>query len=146
MKTDDELYEVTNDVMGLEPGTTYHYRLVATNSTGTGQGNDLTFTAPHDATPRVQTGAGSRTTSATAKIEGRVNPLGRKSTFYFEYGTDTNYGATTPATYCGRQLVPRTVFVNLTGLQPDTQYHYRLVAANDTGKSYGADATVETLP
>jgi hypothetical protein len=31
-------------IAGLQPGTTYHYRIVATNSTGTAAGSDRTFT------------------------------------------------------------------------------------------------------
>jgi hypothetical protein len=31
-------------VSGLEPGTTYHYRIVASNSWGTTDGEDVTFT------------------------------------------------------------------------------------------------------
>jgi hypothetical protein len=45
---------------GLQPGTTYHYRLVATNSAGTTEGEDRTFTtlttgqvAPHRAYEQV---------------------------------------------------------------------------------------------
>jgi len=34
----------TADVTGLTPSTTYHFRLVATNSAGTSVGNDMTFT------------------------------------------------------------------------------------------------------
>lgn len=34
----------TETLKGLQPGTTYHYRLVATNAAGTGFGEDLTFT------------------------------------------------------------------------------------------------------
>jgi hypothetical protein len=37
---------------GLSPGVTYHYRAYATNSAGTGYGNDLTVTTPL-ITPRV---------------------------------------------------------------------------------------------
>src|SRR6478672_11531863 len=37
---------VTADVTGLAPSTTYHYRLVATNPSGTVNGADATFTTP----------------------------------------------------------------------------------------------------
>jgi hypothetical protein len=36
--------DVSADITGLTPGTTYHFRLVATNPSGTDQGNDATFT------------------------------------------------------------------------------------------------------
>jgi hypothetical protein len=37
---------VSRGVTGLLPGTTYHYRIVASNSGGTSQGADRTFTTP----------------------------------------------------------------------------------------------------
>lgn len=44
------------DLAGLQPGTTYHYRVVATNGAGTVQGEDRTFTT---ATPPVDGGGGT---------------------------------------------------------------------------------------
>jgi len=43
--TDDTSHAVTANVSGLTPGATYHYRLAATNATGTTYGADQTFTA-----------------------------------------------------------------------------------------------------
>jgi DNA-binding beta-propeller fold protein YncE len=37
---------VSREIAGLQPGTTYHYRVVATNSEGTTEGPDKTFTTP----------------------------------------------------------------------------------------------------
>jgi hypothetical protein len=37
---------VDANLTGLSPSTTYHYRLVATNGSGTTNGNDATFTTP----------------------------------------------------------------------------------------------------
>jgi len=37
---------VSRVIAGLQPGTTYHYRLVATNDAGTTSGDDATFTTP----------------------------------------------------------------------------------------------------
>ncbi len=39
---------VESDLTGLTPGTTYHYRVVATNSVGTVTSNDVQFLAPLD--------------------------------------------------------------------------------------------------
>lgn len=39
--------DVSADVTGLKPKTTYHYRLVATNASGTTDGTDQTFTTSH---------------------------------------------------------------------------------------------------
>ncbi len=38
--------EVSEKIEGLQPGTTYHFRLVATNAKGTTAGGDQTFTTP----------------------------------------------------------------------------------------------------
>ncbi len=38
--------KVSQYITGLSPGTTYHYRVVAANATGTTNGNDHTFTTP----------------------------------------------------------------------------------------------------
>jgi hypothetical protein len=47
--------EVGKSVLGLEPSTTYHFRIVATNSSGTSDGADKTFTtlAPPPSLPEV---------------------------------------------------------------------------------------------
>jgi hypothetical protein len=37
---------VSQEIAGLQPGTTYHYRVLATNSEGTTEGPDKTFTTP----------------------------------------------------------------------------------------------------
>ncbi|MCH8148267.1 MAG: hypothetical protein IH987_09790, partial [Planctomycetes bacterium] len=141
---DDDLYFVNTDIKNLEGGKTYHYRLVAVNRAGTRHGEDRKFTVPADRKPRVKTGAASRITTTTAKIEGRLNPLGLRSHFHFEYGLDHNYGSKTPIGYGGLQITPRTGFATLTDLRPGTMYHYRLVASNREEISYGNDATLTT--
>ncbi len=46
---------VATDLSGLKPSTTYHYRLVASNSDGTSNGADSTFTTHRDSTvPRIR--------------------------------------------------------------------------------------------
>jgi len=144
MLPDDDLYHVNTDIRNLQPGKTYHYRLVASNSAGTVHGKDRTITVPADEKPRVSTRSATRITASSAKIEGRLNPLGLPTQFYFEYGTDRNYGKKSPPTHGGLQITPRTVFANLNGLEPGTKCHFRLVAVNQRGTSFGADATFQT--
>jgi hypothetical protein len=44
---------VHQEIFGLSPNTTYHYRLVATSSAGTSDGADQTLTTPSTATSQV---------------------------------------------------------------------------------------------
>jgi hypothetical protein len=118
--------------------------LVAVNDAGIVVGDDQVITLPADARPQVITGGASCVEADVAKVEGRLNPLGQRTEFYFEYGPDANYGQRTSAQYGGLQITPRTVFAAITGLKPNTEYHYRLVATNDVGAAHGADAPFRT--
>lgn len=152
MQTDDDWYHVNCDISDLTPGQTYHYRLVATSAAGTTAGEEQTFQMPADTKPHVITGAASRIQDNSAKVEGRLNPLGHRTQFYFEYGLDAQYGQKTVPEYGGQRpevflapmITPRTVFAVLSGLKPGTVYHYRLVGVNKTGTTHGADATFKT--
>jgi hypothetical protein len=144
MLPEDEDNNVNLDVKGLAAGTTYHYRLVAQNKSGTTHGADRTFTVPADAKPLVESRPAQRITATGATLVGRLTPLGRDTQFYFEYGTDTTYGMKTPMTYGGHMIVPRSAFATVSGLKPQTTYHYRLVATNDKGKTEGPDGSFTT--
>jgi hypothetical protein len=85
-----------------------------------------------------------RITPTTAQVQGRLNPLGLRTEFYFEYGPDARYGLKTPKTYGGLQITPRLAFANLSRLQPAMKYHYRLVGVNEQGTAFGADALFQT--
>jgi hypothetical protein len=144
MSTDDDDYFVNTDVEGLKAGATYHYRLVAINEKGTIRGEDRTFTLPATRKPVVDTGRATRITRGSAKVDGRVNPLGEAAQFYIEYGPDTKYGTKTALGWAGQQAAPRQVFAELKGLKPETTYHYRVGATNASGTGHGADATFRT--
>jgi hypothetical protein len=144
MLPDDDLYHVNTDITDLKPGTTYHYRLVATSSAGTTRGPDQTFTTPATKRPLAETGPASRITATSAKLEGRLNALGEATTFYFEYGTDTKYGSQTAPASGGMQITPRTAFGHVMNLKPGTTYHYRLVATSAQGTTRGVERTFRT--
>ena len=144
MQSDDDLYYVNLDLEGLEPGETYHYRLVASNDEGTGYGEERTYTLPATRKPTAVTTEATKITASTARLEGRFNPLGVRAEFYFEYGTSPSYGSRSPSRDGGLQITPRTAFERLTDLEPGKIYHYRLVASNEEGITYGEDATFAT--
>jgi hypothetical protein len=144
MATDDDWYEVSQDVEGVAPGETVHYRFVTTTAVGTVEGPDMTFTVPDGSLPEVVTGPASRISGSTAKVEGRLNPLGHLTRYYFEFGEDESYGKMVPGPfpyswYGGTGFLPRTVAVELTGLVSG-QYHYRLVATTESETAFGEDA------
>ncbi|MCW3027567.1 MAG: hypothetical protein JWN81_778 [Solirubrobacterales bacterium] len=112
----------------------------------TERGNDKVAVFTEVTLPDVTTGPGSgRETVAT--LSGTVNPEGEPTTSCeFEYGTTTSYGHTAPcASSPGAGSKPVAVSAELTGLQPRTVYHYRLVAANSNGAGHGSDQTFTTL-
>src|SRR4051794_9969465 len=79
-----------------------------------------------------------------ATAHGTVNPRGQETTYYFEYGPTTAYGTQTPPTSAGAGNRVVKTAKELTGLEPQTSYHYRLVARNASGTANGADRTFNT--
>jgi hypothetical protein len=82
--------------------------------------------------------------TSSAQLQGGVYPNGTDTTYWWEYGTTTSYGQRTPAIDVGAGTAPVSVTDALSGLQPSTTYHYRLVAQNGDGTDYGYDFTLTT--
>ncbi len=137
---------VDETIADLTPGTTYHYRLVAQNPSGTSYGSDRTFTttAISVSMPTASTGSASDVTENTAILSGTINPQGAETKFRFEYGTDTSYGSATPWFAAGNGTSELSVNATITGLTPSTTYHFRIVAENSAGTVTGDDATFTT--
>jgi hypothetical protein len=142
---------VSATVMGLQPGTTYHYRITANSAEGTAVGTDKTFTTagtPPPPPPSVTTEATSGVTTHTATLEATVNPNGLDTHYYFEYGTNpTLFEADAPAlpgNDAGSGTSPVHEKVEVTGLEQHTTYYYRVVASNATGTSYSTEKAVKT--
>jgi hypothetical protein len=128
----------------LAPGTAYHYRLVATNGSGTTDGADQTFTTTAAALPVVATGAAGQVTGKSASVSGTLTSNGSRTTYTFQYGTTTAYGLHTRVQDAGPNASNSTVSAQLGRLAPGTAYHYRLVATNDAGTAAGSDGTFTT--
>ncbi|MDY6953863.1 MAG: choice-of-anchor U domain-containing protein, partial [Thermodesulfobacteriota bacterium] len=97
------------------------------------------------AVPTVTTEAASSVASNSAQLNGAINPNGESTTHYFEYGTTSSYGSTTPVLgVVGSGTSPVSVNADITGLDKTTTYHFRLVAENVKGTVEGVDMTFTT--
>ncbi len=138
----------TGSATGLLPNTTYHFRIVGTSTAGSITGDDQTLTtdpAPPtlDGTPAFV----SVITTTGVTLNATLNPNSSDTSFHFEYGPDTSYGTSSPATDAGAGAADQSVTADLTGLTAGTTYHYRLVADNGTGGvQHGADGVFSTAP
>jgi hypothetical protein len=158
-QTDDDWYGVTTDIADRAPGKTYHWRLAAQSAAGVVYSNDATFTIPESPPrPWVQTLAPSRLARGTATFEGRIAPLGSKTTYYFEYGPAKPGGSApdqadrmrTPGSdygdhYAGLENTPRTITNAVAGLNRAATYYVWLVATNRNGRTVGDPVTGVTF-
>jgi len=143
---------------GLAAGTTYYFRLVASNALGTTFGTVRSFMTPGTPqAPSVVTQPATSVANASADLHGQVNPRAQSTAYTFEYtrspggsqgagGTTTSFGAITPVVALDDANVPEDVSASLAGLAQDTRYYFRVVATNATGTSAGAVQSFETGP
>jgi hypothetical protein len=145
-------------ISGLQPRTTYYYRVVATNGAGNKEGPVQSFTTL--AVPIVTTGAAQQITRTTAQASGTVNPGGTATVEHIAYIDQESYEAAVKAgaenPYAGGHVTPNvevgsdfsahdietTQFGELT---PGTTYHFAVVAANAVGTTIGPDMTFTSL-
>jgi NHL repeat len=144
----------------LAPDTLYHYRLLAINSLNLGAlgfgtpacgapggtpaaSTDATFTTTQIPPPSATTGPATEITPNTATLTGTINTHGTPTTLEFDLGTDTTYGARIFAN-ASTSTEPQTYTVTIQALQPANTYHYRIVAHNPYGTTYGEDQTLTT--
>jgi sugar lactone lactonase YvrE len=99
-----------------------------------------------DGAPRAATGETGAITVDGATVAGQVDPRGNDTQVVFDYGTTDAYGQTAAAGSVGAAARPTGVQAQLTGLAPNTTYHYRARATNALGEVAGADRTFTTLP
>lgn len=142
---------VSVPLTGLKIGTTYHYRLVASNSAPPiTTSADQTFTtvppAPVDASFVTDV------SSTGVVLHASINPLGNDTHFYFQYGTQScaaNPGACTnipvpPGADIGAGEADVAQEQAIGGLAPDTTYYYRVIDSNALGSTEGPEHTFKT--
>jgi alpha-tubulin suppressor-like RCC1 family protein len=136
--------ERSKAISGLEAGHTYHFRIVATNSVGTTQGEDQVFTTVKP--PAATTEAATSVKSTSATLNASVNPEGLETTYQFEYGETISYGFKVPASpkSVGSGTANVAVSEAIKGLEGGTTYHYRVVATSEAGTTIGKDSKFTT--
>ena len=99
------------------------------------------------AAPTVTTNAATSITTSNAVLNGTVNANDSSTTVTFEYGPTITYGSTvtaTPSPVTGNTNT--AVSFSLSGLSPNTLYHFRVVGQNTVDTTNGNDLTFTTLP
>jgi DNA-binding beta-propeller fold protein YncE/phosphodiesterase/alkaline phosphatase D-like protein len=137
--------KVSESLSGLQPNTTYYYRLVGEAIDGPKYGAIAHFTTLAPA-PTVVTGAAAGVTQTSATIAGEVDPEGAQTEYSFGYVPAAecsdeieDYGVGCPITTApgspgsagdGTVMVHETT--SLSNLAPNTTYYYQLTATNGT--------------
>ena len=118
----------------------WYINLHTTNNSG---GEMRGFLVP---VPSPVTAAASSITATGATLNGTVNAHGNSTTVTFSYGTTAAYGtnvAGTPSPVTGSTAT--NVSATLTGLTPNTTYHFRVNGESLAGVGNGGDLTFTTL-
>ena len=136
--------DVSAEVGGLRANTQYTFCLLARNPTGeTALGSPVTFTTL-SASPTVEGEVVAKVGARSASVTAQVNPGGISTSYSVQYGTTTAYGLESPSTTVA--AAANAAGVSLSGLQPNTEYHFRFIVTNKDGTVVGNDVAFTTYP
>jgi len=124
---------------------TYYWSVQAIDHSFAGSpfGSEASFVVPFRRPDIIQSWA-TNLTLVSGILQGIINPNGPGSSFYFEYGLTTNYTSRTDDQTIAAGNTNAPVSALIAGLQPTTTYHFRLVATNSLGSSFGPDQLFTT--
>jgi hypothetical protein len=142
---------VSIELTKLTAGTTYHYRIEASDSKGhVTTGQDQTFTT--QPAVLIDSLSVSNVAETSATLEALLNPLGAAASYRLEYDTSEytpggpSHGITAIEGSLGAGTSDVPISMHVDGLQLGTLYHYRVVA-HDTRESveYTVDGPDQTF-
>ncbi len=117
----------------------------------TGADGNVWFTEVHEAKigkltipPGIAATSAGTPGETEAELKAEVLANAQSSTLAFEYGPTGVYGATSSPVGVGAGTTASAGSADLTGLEPDTTYHFRALANNASGTTYGPDKTFTT--
>jgi uncharacterized protein (TIGR02145 family) len=136
--------EVALETQPLQPQTQYYFCVMAINPGGTTYGDIEGF---NTSAPLASVNPATEVTLTTARLSATVNGNGYDTRYFFRYGTDpqlTQFTATDELSLSvNNMLTP--VNADLTGLEPNTRYYFRVVATNQYGESRSPIGDFHTL-
>lgn len=128
---------------GLQAGTTYHYRLKATNLRGTTFSPAASFST--SGVPSVALADASGLTSTTAVLHATVNARNADTEVVFEYGFDgVDFPGSTAKTIVTGNT-DKAVQATVSGLTPGVTCHVRVRATNAAGTAVDGTRTFTSL-
>jgi hypothetical protein len=126
------LVEVEHAVSTLQLGASYEVRLRARKEFGVAAVvTAAKLFSTGEQPPTVETLAPQRRGHDSAVLVGRIDSKNLDASYHFEWGEDVTYGNLAPVPKgVVNSADLQSVAVEVSGLQPETVYHYRLVADN----------------
>jgi hypothetical protein len=130
---------------GRTNGTPYYYAVTSVNGYGESSMSNETSAVPFAGGTNPLTGNAVKITYSSAMLQGSfTNPTGYTTSVWFEYGTDSSYGTTTPLLGTYSFAGPISVSSGIAGLQGLSEYHFRIVTQNSAGTFTGEDKSFVT--
>jgi hypothetical protein len=127
----------------LFPGTTYHYRILATNEDGTVSTEDQTLTTEPLRPPVIGPVSAQASSQTTGTITAQINPNALQTSYLLELWSNTTYSIPNLG-QAGSGSTPVLLTLRLANLSPATTYHYVLAATNEDGTTYSPEQTLTT--
>jgi uncharacterized protein (TIGR02145 family) len=132
----------TSTITGLSVGTTYYVRAYASNSSGTGYGEELSFSSLSNGLPSISTTVVSSITTSTATSGGNITNSGSSAVLSRGVVWSTSQNPTIAlSTKTNNGTGIGSFISNLTGLSAGTTYYVRAYATNNSGTVYGIQSS-----
>ncbi len=119
----------------------FHSRVVTVIRNSVDSASCLT---PASTPPTVTTNAPTNVGQTSATLNSTVNPNGANTTVYYDYGLAISYGSSITYGDIDSGTTDLSLPMDVSDLQSNTTYHFRVRAKNSGGTTYGSDVTFMT--